>query len=131
MASFTKVNLGTVHDSALDFGYAPDMEARFAAEALGLEGCGLTLQRLAPGFRQPFGHRHHKHEEIYLLLGGTARANLDGEIVALSAGDALRVAPPVWRCIEAGPEGAELLALGPRSTEPPPGDAEMEVGWWR
>ena len=40
--------------------------------------------------------------------------------------DALRVAPTVTRAFEAGPDGLELLAFGPRHK----GDGETIQGWW-
>jgi hypothetical protein len=40
--------------------------------------------------------------------------------------DALRVAPGVVRAFEAGPDGIELLAFGPRHA----GDGEIIADWW-
>jgi hypothetical protein len=39
---------------------------------------------------------------------------------------AVRVAPKVMRAFEAGPDGIELLAFGPRHD----GDGEVIQGWW-
>lgn len=43
--------------------------------------------------------------------GGTSGL-VDGELVELGPLDALRVAPPVVRAFEAGPDGLELLVFG-------------------
>ena len=43
MAGHTIVNLKEVEDMAPQFGFAPDLEARFATGALGLEKSGTQL----------------------------------------------------------------------------------------
>jgi quercetin dioxygenase-like cupin family protein len=60
------------------------------------------------------------------VLSGSGRVKLDGEIVELQPLDALRVSPPVTRQFEAGPDGLELLAFGPRHE----GDSELINDWW-
>ena len=129
MAGYTIVNLKRIEDQAPKFGYAPNIEARFATEALGLQDSGVSYQRLAPNFRQPFGHRHERQEELYVVLGGSLRAKLDDEIVELQQWDALRVAPEITRQLEAGPEGAEILAIGARRTAQVANDAEPIPNW--
>jgi mannose-6-phosphate isomerase-like protein (cupin superfamily) len=131
MADYTLVNLKEVEDQAPKFGHSPDLEARFARVPLGLEKSGLSYQRLAPGFRMPWGHHHKQQEEIYVLLSGSARAKLGDEVVELGPLDALRVPPETMRGIEAGPDGAELLAYGaPSSGGSAAADVEMVPGWW-
>jgi uncharacterized cupin superfamily protein len=97
------------------FGLSPDVEARFAARPLGAETVGLSLQRLAPNAQQPFGHRHHEDEEIYVVVGGSGVVTLDGEQHQLRPWDAIRVAPDTTRLFSAGPEGLEFLAFGGNS----------------
>jgi mannose-6-phosphate isomerase-like protein (cupin superfamily) len=131
MAGWTRVNLRTdVEDSATKFGYAPDLEARFAAGALALEKSAVSYQRLAPGFRLPFGHSHERQEELYVLLSGSGRLKLDEEIVEVGPLDGVRISPEVMRGFEAGPEGAELLAFGAPNTGSPAEDANPTPGWW-
>ena len=130
MASYAVVNLKEIEDQAPKFGLSPNLEARFARGSLGLQKSGLSYQRLAPGFRVPWGHKHKQQEEVYILLSGTARAKLGEELVELRAWDVLRVPPETMRGFEAGPEGAELLAFGAPSTESPTDDLEMEQNWW-
>jgi mannose-6-phosphate isomerase-like protein (cupin superfamily) len=125
MAEYTVVNLKEVEDAAPRFGFAPNMEARFATRPLGLEQSGLSYQRIAPNFRQPFKHSHKRQEEVYVLMTGSAKAILDDESVELSAWDALRLPPETSRFLEAGPEGAELLMFGaPSVGENPTDDVE-------
>jgi len=128
MSNYTKVNLKNVEDHAPKFGLAPNLEFRSAREALDCEQSGFSYQRIAPNFRQPFGHRHNAQEEIYVLLSGGARVKLDDDIVELGPLDALRIAAGVMRCVEGGPDGAELLLYGAPKTEGQ--DADVEQGWW-
>jgi len=130
MAGHTIVNLKEVEDMAPKFGFAPNLEARFATAALDLQKSGLSYQRLAPNFRMPFGHRHKEQEEVYVLVSGSGRVKLDDEIVEVKEWDMVRVPGETMRAFEAGPDGAELLAFGAPNTGPPQEDAEMEPGWW-
>ena len=127
--SHTKINLKTdVEDMAPKFGYAPDMESRFARKALELEQSGLSTFRIAPGFRLPFGHTHAEQEEVYVVVSGNARMKVGEEVVELGPWDALRVPAGVWRGMEGGTEPCEIIAFGAPNTENK--DAEMAPGWW-
>ena len=125
---YTAVNLKEVDDRAPSMGYAPNLEARLAREALGLERSGMSYFRLAPGFRLPFGHHHDVQEEVYVVVTGTACAKVDDDLVELKAFDALRVAPSAVRAIEAGANGAELVVFGAPQTER--SDVTLQQGWW-
>jgi len=128
MADYTVVNLKEVEDQAPKFGLSPQLEMRMARVALGLENSGISYQRIAPDFRLPFGHKHKNQEEIYVLLGGSVRIKLEDEVVDLKPFDAVRVAKDTMRGFEAGPEGAELIAIGAPNTGP--GDGDTVQGWW-
>jgi len=131
VAGYTKVNLKRdVADSAEKFGHAPNLEARFASGDLGLEKSAFSYQRLAPGFRQPFGHKHEQQEEVYVILNGGGRIKLDDEILEVEQWDAIRIPPEVTRGVEAGPDGIELLAIGAPNLGPPTTDTEPLPGWW-
>jgi mannose-6-phosphate isomerase-like protein (cupin superfamily) len=128
MTGYTIVNLQEVEDQAPKFGFSPGMEARFARVPLELENSGLSHFRFAPGFRQPFGHRHERQEEIYVLVGGSARAKIGDEVIELGAWAAVRVSPETMRAFEAGSGGAEILAFGAPNSENR--DVEAEPNWW-
>jgi hypothetical protein len=130
MAGWTRVNLKDVEDSAPKFGYAPNLEARFASGDLGLEKSGLSYQRVAPNFRIPFGHSQKQQEELYVFLSGGGRLRLDDEIIEVTALDAVRIAPDVVRGFEAGPDGAELLAFGAPNTGSAAEDAVPAPDFW-
>ncbi len=127
MAGYTKVNLKQVEDQAPNFGLSPDLEARFARVALEAESTGVTYQRLGPNYRLPFGHNHKTQEEVYIVVSGSMRAKLDGEIVELGAWDAIRVPKETMRGFEAGPDGVEMIVIGVPGG---PGDANTTPNWW-
>ena len=116
MSDYTLKNIKEMDDAAVRFGLSPQMESRFAREALETEQLGLSYQRLAPGARQPFSHRHTNDEELYVVLSGSGWVQIEGEPVALLPLDALRVAPSTVRSFAAGPDGMELIAIGPKGT---------------
>jgi mannose-6-phosphate isomerase-like protein (cupin superfamily) len=124
--SYTIKNLREVEDSAAKFGYSELQESRFPRENLDAEGIGLAYHVVHPGKRQPFAHRHERAEEIYVVLSGSGRVKLDDEVLEIGPMDAIRVTPPVTRAFEAGPDGLELLAFGPRHQ----GDAELVQDFW-
>jgi quinol monooxygenase YgiN/quercetin dioxygenase-like cupin family protein len=120
------VNLDEVEDMAPRFGYGDTGEARFARAPLGAREIGVSLQRLRPGARQAFGHRHRRDEEIYVVLAGGGRVAIDDEVRDLGPLDAVRVAPGSVRAFEAGPDGLELLAMGSHHA----GDPQIEADFW-
>jgi mannose-6-phosphate isomerase-like protein (cupin superfamily) len=132
MAEYTVANLKSdVEDQAPKHGLAPNLEGRFARQDLELEQSGLSYQKLAPGFRVPFGHKHGQQEEIYVVVSGNGRAKLGDDVVEVKTWDAVRVPPGTWRAFEGGPDGIELLAFGARcGMAPDASDGEVEQGWW-
>ena len=129
MADYTRINLKQdVEDMAPRFGLSPGLESRFARAPLGLEESGVSYFRIAPGFRMPFGHRHGRQEEVYVIVIGTARIKLEDEIVELREWDLVRVPATTTRGLEGGPEGAEVLAFGAPSDGNK--DVEQVPGWW-
>lgn len=123
---FTHKKLTDVKDSAPEFGIGEVQEARFARGDLDAEETGVSHIRLKPGKRSPFGHKHEKAEEVYVVIAGSGRMKLDDEIIELGALDAIRVAPEVTRAFEAGDAGLEVLAVGAHHG----GDGELVQGWW-
>ena len=127
MANYTKLNLkDDVENMSERFGLAPNMEARFGRNALGLEGGGFSYQKLAPNFEAPFGHNHKTQEEAYVIVGGSGRVKIDDEVHELKQWDALRVPAGTARAFAAGPDGLELIAIGFGEG----GDADMIESPW-
>ncbi|HEV2789827.1 MAG TPA: hypothetical protein VGV69_00835 [Solirubrobacterales bacterium] len=123
---FTHKKLTEVKDSAADFGHGDAMEVRFAKDDLETEDTGFSFHRLKPGKRHPFGHSHEEAEEVYVIVRGDGLLKLDDEIIEVERLDAIRVAPEVTRAFEAGEEGLEILAFGPRRD----GDGKIVPDWW-
>ena len=67
---YTVKKLTDVEDSAVKFGLGEIQEARFAQGDLEAEETGLSFYRVKPGQRQPFGHKHDKAEEVYVVHRG-------------------------------------------------------------
>jgi mannose-6-phosphate isomerase-like protein (cupin superfamily) len=126
MSAFTIQNLRDVDDSAPKFGLQEHQEAHFATGALEATSTGFAYHRVKPGKRQGFGHRHVDAEEVYVVLAGSGRIRLDDEIRDIAPLDAIRVAPAVVRAFEAGPDGLDVLAFGPRHE----GDGEVLPEFW-
>ena len=127
MGGYTRQNLKEVENQAPKFGMPAELDARFARSAIEGKTLGLSLIRLEPGFRMPFGHKHVDQEEVYVIVRGSARVKVEDEVVELGAWDAIRFDKDTMRNVEAGPEGVEYLAFGAGDD---PTDAEMAPGWW-
>jgi mannose-6-phosphate isomerase-like protein (cupin superfamily) len=124
---YTLTKLTDVEDSAAKFGFGEFQESRFATDDLDADQTGVSYHRVKPGKRQGFAHSHDKTEEVYVVLAGSGRVKLDDEIIGVEALDAIRVAPGVTRQFEAGSEGIELLAFGPRRDDD---RGETLRDWW-
>lgn len=70
----------------------------FLGSPLNLTGMEVSLGSLPPGAAIPFLHAHRQNEELYLVLSGMGEMQVDGEIVPLQPGTAVRVAPDGMRC---------------------------------
>ncbi|MDE6834154.1 MAG: cupin domain-containing protein [Ruminococcus sp.] len=66
-------------------------------DALNLTGAEVSINELPAEAGVPFFHAHKQNEEIYAVLEGNGKAIIDGEEIALTAGDWLRVAPSAMR----------------------------------
>ena len=129
MSDYTILNLRDVENVAPKFGMPEGMEARFPRRQLGgEEQVTLSLQKLAPGGRAPFGHHHGEQEELYVVVAGSGRVALDDDVRDVKTWDVVRVPAAVVRNFEAGDDGLELIAIGaPMGKE---NDAQMHPGWW-
>lgn len=66
-------------------------------DTLALTGAEISINNLPAGASVPFVHAHKKNEEIYAILSGKGRVEIDGESVELTAGDWVRIAPAAKR----------------------------------
>ena len=84
MANYTKINIGNEGRVELH-------------DQLSLTGAEVSVNHLPAGAGVPFVHSHKNNEEIYGILSGRGKAVVDGEEIALAAGDWLRIAPAAKR----------------------------------
>jgi mannose-6-phosphate isomerase-like protein (cupin superfamily) len=127
MGGYTKQNLSDVENQAPRFGMPDQLEARFARTAIEGRDLGLSLFRLEPNFRIPFGHKHAGQEEVYVVTRGSGRIKVEDEIVELDQWDAIRIDKDTMRDVEAGADGIEYLAFGAGDD---PSEVDMAQGWW-
>jgi mannose-6-phosphate isomerase-like protein (cupin superfamily) len=128
MPGYTKANLkNEVENQAPKFGMPEELDARFARTALDGKTLGLSLMKLAPNFRIPFGHKHTAQEEVYVVVRGSGQIKIDDDVVEVGEWDAVRFDEGTMRNVEAGPDGIEYLAFGAGDD---PLDAEMAPKWW-
>jgi mannose-6-phosphate isomerase-like protein (cupin superfamily) len=127
VGGYTKQNLTDVENAAPNFGMPDGLEARFARRPLEGQDLGLSLFRLAPNMRIPFGHKHAGQEEVYVVVKGSGRIKVEDEIVELALWDAIRIDKDTMRNVEAGADGIEYLAFGAGDD---PTEVEMAQDWW-
>jgi quercetin dioxygenase-like cupin family protein len=126
MSRFSTLNLLDLEDTIGQ--RAPGIEGRLARKHMNSRDLGVSMFRYAANVRSPVAHSHREQEEAYIVLAGSGRALLDGEVHELRQWDVLRVAPDVVRAFEAGPDGLDLIAVGgPRPAE---GDGETSEANW-
>ncbi len=126
MSRFAVVNLMDVEDSVGE--RAPGIEGRFGRKHLDSRDLGVSLFRYAANLRSPMAHSHREQEEAYVIVAGSGRVLLDGEVHELRQWDVLRVSPEVVRAFEAGPDGLDIVAVG--GPKPADGDGVMGEAAW-
>ncbi len=84
MANYAKTNIGNEGRVELH-------------ETLCLTGAEISINNLPAGANVPFVHSHKTNEEIYGILSGKGKVVIDGEEIALTAGDWLRISPAAKR----------------------------------
>ena len=126
MSNYTHINLLEIEDSVA--GRVLGVEGRFGRSALESRDLGISHFRYAPGVRSETAHRHREQEEAYVVVAGSGRMLVDGDVIDLRQWDVVRVAPTTTRAFEAGLDGLELVAVG--GPKPEGGDGEQaEVSW--
>jgi mannose-6-phosphate isomerase-like protein (cupin superfamily) len=126
MSRFATVNLLDVEDSMGD--RAPGIEVRFGRKHLDSRDLGVSHVRYEPNLRAEMAHSHREQEEAYVVVAGSGRMLLDGEIVELRQWDVVRVAPEVVRAFESGADGLDMIAVG--GPKPEGGDGVVGTASW-
>lgn len=99
MKNYTKANIGNEGRTELH-------------EKLALTGAEISMNRLPAGAGVPFVHSHKNNEEIYGVISGRGKVEIDGEEIALETGDWLRIAPAAKRQFSAADDcGIEFVCI--------------------
>ena len=99
MKNYTKTNIGNEGRTELH-------------EALGLTGAEVSINRLPAGAAVPFVHSHKNNEEVYGIISGRGKVTIDGEEIALTAGDWLKISPAAKRQFSAAAdEGITFVCI--------------------
>jgi quercetin dioxygenase-like cupin family protein len=126
MSDFSIVNLRELDDDT--GGQVEGMRGVFGRKHLDSRDLGVSVWSYAANLRVPFAHSHREQEEAYVVVAGSGRIRLDGEVRELRLWDVVRVAPEVVRGFEAGPDGLELIAVG--GPKPEGGDGVASDSPW-
>jgi uncharacterized cupin superfamily protein len=100
------------------------------ATQLGASALAARLWRLAPG-QASARHRHRREDELYVVLEGTGRMRVEGELLTLPQLSAVHVeaaavrqlfndtgADALWLVVGAPPEAAATYPDGPGALPP-------------
>jgi quercetin dioxygenase-like cupin family protein len=124
MSDYSIINILEIKNTAKD----DNVTVRFGRKYLQSRDLGVSLFQYKPGFRSSRAHSHKVQEEAYIVVKGSGRILLNDEVKELKLWDVVRVAPPVTRSFEAGPEGLEVIAVG--GPKPEEGDGVMANADW-
>jgi mannose-6-phosphate isomerase-like protein (cupin superfamily) len=72
----------------------------FLKEMLGLTGCEISINSMAPGADMPIYHHHHQNEEVYIFIQGKGQVQVDAAVIDVQEGTIVRIAPNgerTWR----------------------------------
>jgi mannose-6-phosphate isomerase-like protein (cupin superfamily) len=103
---------------------------RRARAALGASSFGMQILQMPPNSGELYPNHDHADtgtEEVYVILGGEADFDIEGERVHAEPEMAIRVGASTHRKIYPGPEGVRILALGgvPGEAYSPPAFTEL------
>lgn len=68
---------------------------------LALTGSEISINELPPGAAVPFLHTHKRNEEVYIVVKGKGRFQVDGDEFEIAEGSVIRVDPAGARGITA------------------------------
>jgi mannose-6-phosphate isomerase-like protein (cupin superfamily) len=87
---------------------------KLAGAELGIRSFGMQVLDFPAGFADYPEHDHSEdgQEEVYVVLDGHADFVIDGEELAVSRGQMLKVDAGTRRKLYPGPDGVRILAIG-------------------
>lgn len=109
--AYTKVNTDDV-EPVSDAMY-------FLREPLECRQVGVTMARCEPGWTgEEHDHTDDGHEEVYILIAGSATVHVDDEDVPMAEGDAIWIPPDATRQIRNDDvESSFVLVSAPEDTD--------------
>lgn len=100
--NFSAINVGPLselNEYVLELGPIKIPGKVFGGAALQATGGDFSFQVFQPGTETGFLHTHKTHEELYFFLKGKGEFQVDGQIIAISEGSVVRVAPDGVRSV--------------------------------
>jgi hypothetical protein len=79
---------------------------------LELHSVALGIISLPPNEGYTFTHSHRQQEEVYIVVEGDGQILIDGELIELQRGDAVRVSPNSKRALKANIAGLLVICAG-------------------
>jgi len=99
----------------------------FLSEPLGCRQVGVTFSRCPPDWNsKPHDHADDEHEEVYVLVQGSAEVRVDDESVEMETGDAVWIAPEATRQIQNGADESAFVLISAPEFE---SDGDMADAW--
>lgn len=83
----------------------------FLKDALGTTGSEVSVGSLPANTALPFSHAHKQNEEVYIVLQGSGKMQVDDDVFDLQEGTVVRVSPQGSRGIISGPQGITYLCM--------------------
>ena len=85
----------------------------FLRDPLGCEQFGISVLECEPGWTgKEHAHVDREHEEVYLLVDGSATVTINDEDVQMEGGDAIRLPPEATRQIRNGDTESLFVLAG-------------------
>ena len=87
--------------TVFEIGSLKNVKRVMLKDSMKLSGAEISANCIPAGKSTPFVHSHKRNEEIYLFTGGKGLFWLDGTILEVREGTAVKVAPAGQRCLKA------------------------------
>ncbi|MFV0627442.1 MAG: cupin domain-containing protein [Alphaproteobacteria bacterium] len=71
----------------------------FVKDLLGLTGTEISFSTQAPKSEIPFFHTHKENEEVYIILSGEGKFQVDDDCFDIREGSIIKVSPKGKRCL--------------------------------
>ncbi len=90
--NFKAINVGELNNIK-DF-VNGDLKGKiFLKDLLNITGCEISITSLPANTELPFFHSHKENEEVYIILKGNGKFQIDDKVFPISEGSVVRVNP--------------------------------------